>query len=56
MDLIGDGGHEGVEEGPGFSRGALDALDEGVFGGPVDGDEEIDLTLSVRTSAMSMWK
>jgi hypothetical protein len=44
------------EIGGDFRHRLLMQLDEGELRGPVDGDEEMELASSVRTSAISIWK
>jgi hypothetical protein len=57
VDLVGNGGGKRPEEVACDTAGRLLVqLDEGEFGGPVNRDEEVELALPVRTSAISIWK
>jgi hypothetical protein len=55
MDLVRDGGDQAAQEVPrGAARHLLVHLDEGELRRSVDGDEQVELALRSRTSAMSI--
>ena len=55
VDLVGDGGDQAAQEGSRVApRHLLMQFDKGELRRPVDGDKEIEFSLAVRTSAMSI--